>query len=201
MPLLAALGALAIILIAGAFAFVLLRARALRARHRRIVAQPVPPLDSLGLAGERSYASDAALFHGSRFADGTSLLLTALSTPCVGDLWCSNAALFLRREAGAPEEQTQPILAWPLAWIDEASLHRGFAPLAGKELPLLRLRWHRGGESLISELSVRGGMEQLERLRREIHLRQERGAVLVQLGALRASTPEEILARSKAPRQ
>jgi len=186
--LLRILGALAIASIAGAFAFVLLRARKIKARHARVLAEPVPPLESLGLEGNRTYASDAALFHGSRFADGEALLLPALSAPCVGDLFCSERALFLRREPGVPGRDALPVLAWPLSWIDEASLHRGYAPLAGKELPLLRLRWHRGGEQLVSELSLRGGMEQLERLRREIHLRQEQSAVLVQLG-LRGMAP------------
>jgi len=50
--------------------------------------------------------------------------------------------------------------------------------LAGKELPMLKLRWRRGGEPLETQLSLRGGMAQLEKLRREIHLRQGQGSAL-----------------------
>jgi len=178
------LGALAILTIAGAFGFVLLRARKIKARHQRVLGAKIPSPDELGASEKRVYESEAALYHGTRFADGQPFLGAVLREPCVGDLWCGERALFLKREPGAPGVETEPILAWPLAAVEEASLHRGFAPLAGKELPLLRLRWRAGGELLSSELSLRGGMEQLERLRREIHLRQERGSALVQLGKL-----------------
>lgn len=58
-------------------------------------------------------------------------------------------------------------------------MHRAFAPIAGKDLPMLRLRWRRGGEALQTDLSLRGGMPSLEALRREIHLRQKNLAALL----------------------
>lgn len=191
MQLLRILGALAILCIAGALFFVLWRARAIKRRHLRVLAaQPSQAsLDELGLAGPRLFQSDAALYHGTRFADGAAFLGPALRAPCVGELFCGERALFLRREPGAPLSSQQPFLCWPLSSVEEASLHRGYAPLAGKELPLLRLRWRSGGEQLLSELSLRGGMEQLEKLRREIHLRQNRGEALVQLGKLLQKEP------------
>jgi hypothetical protein len=66
--------------------------------------------------------------------------------------------------------------------VTEAALHRQFAPIAGKDLPMLRLRWSRGGEQLQTDLSLRGGVASLEALRREIHLRQ--GNVAAQLAPL-----------------
>jgi hypothetical protein len=187
--ILAILGALAILTIAGALCFALWQAWRIKLRHRRVLEGKVPSLEELGVEGARLYQSEAALFHGTRFADGSKLLDVGLSSPCVGDLWCGERALFLKREPGAPGLERTPVLAWPLKSIGEASLRRGFAPLAGKELPLLHLRWMRGGELLVSELSLRGGMEQLERLRREIHLRQDGGKALVQLGKLGPPPP------------
>ena len=64
------------------------------------------------------------------------------------------------------------VLAIAHTEVAEAALHRAFAPIAEKELPMMRLRWRRGGELLETELSLRGGMASLEALRREIHLRQ-----------------------------
>ncbi len=189
MQLLRILGALAILCIAGALFFVLRRARAIKRRHLRVLQARLPSLDELGAQGPRLFQSEAALYHGTRFADGAAFLGPALRAPCVGELFCGERALFLRREPGAPLLEQQPLLCWPLASIEEASLHRGYAPLAGKELPLLRLRWRQGGELLQSELSLRGGMEQLEKLRREIHLRQSRGEALVQLGRLLQKEP------------
>lgn len=150
-----------------ALAALLLRARALRRRHLRLLAEPLP---SLRPDAERLIDAPRALHHGTRFADGQRLLLPALADPCVADLYCTEEALFFRREAGGPGGGA--LVAVPLAWVREASLHRARAELAGKDLPMLRIEWRRGGEELVSEISLRGGMPQLERLRREIHLRQ-----------------------------
>lgn len=169
-------GALAILPIAGALCFALWQARALRLRHERVLAQAVPDHDP---QAERLIEGAAALYHGTRFESGDALLLPSWRTPCVGDLWCTANGLYLRREPGGPEGGR--LLCWPMAWIEEAALVRAFAPLAGKELPALRLRFQRGGSALVSELSLRGGMESLERLRREIHLRQKQGSALEQL--------------------
>ena len=73
------------------------------------------------------------------------------------------------------------LLGWPMAWIEETALVRVHAPLAGKELPSLRIRFVRGGDQLTSELSLKGGLESLEKLRRELHLRQKKGSALEQL--------------------
>lgn len=148
-------------------AALLARARALRRRHLRVLAEPLP---SLRADAERLVDAPRALHHGTRFADGQRLLLPALARPCVADLFCTAEAIFFRREAGGAEGGT--LLALPLAWVRDASLHRARAELAGKELPMLRVEWRRGGEELVSEFSLRGGMPQLERLRREVHLRQ-----------------------------
>jgi hypothetical protein len=160
-------GALALSVIAGALSFVLARARAIKGRHLRLFGEGVPPLDP---DAERLVDAPRALYHGTCFADGQRILLPSLGEACVADLFCTSQALFLRREQAGPEGGK--LIALPLAWVFDASLHRAHAPLAGKELPMLRVRWRRGGEELVSEVSLRGGMAQLERLRREIHLRQ-----------------------------
>lgn len=170
------LGALAIVLIAGASGFVVLRARRLRARHEAVLAEE-PRADP---AGEALLEAKAALFHGSRFEDGEALLLPAWAAACVGDLWVTKEALFLRREPEGPDAGR--VLVWPIAWMDEAVLVRGYARLAGKELPMLRLRYKRGGQALVSELSLRGGMANLEKLRRLLHLAGAQGTTRAQLG-------------------
>lgn len=174
------LGALAITLIAGAFCFGLWKARALRLRHERVLAARIAaPDEAAEQATEKIFQSEAALYHGTRFLDGAELLLPEWRTPCVGDLFCTAEGLYLRRETGGPGAGA--LLGWPMAWIEEAALVRAHAPLAGKELPALRLRFVRGGEVLVSELSLKGGMESLEKLRRELHLRQGRGSAMEQL--------------------
>ncbi len=152
--------ALAIVTVAGALLFL---ARRIKARHRRFAAA-APSADP---DATRLVDAPRALYHGTRFADGGALLIAAWKDACVCDLWCTEEALFLRREAQGA------LLAIPLASIEDAALHRAFAPIAGKDLPMLRLRWVRGGEALLTELSLRGGMASLETLRREIHLRQK----------------------------
>lgn len=186
------LGALAIVLVAGASAFVLLQARRLKARHRALLAQDVPPLDE---EGERLVDAPASLLHGTRFADGAALGLPAWTDPCVGDLWCTREALFLRREQAGPAGGR--VLAWPVAWIEEAALVRAFAPLAGKDLPMLRLVWRRGGERLASDFSLKGGMASLEKLRRQLHLLAAPGATLVRLGTLVERGPEALAAAGR----
>jgi hypothetical protein len=152
--------------VAAVLALLLVRARTIKRRHLRLFREGLPPLDP---DAERLVDSPRALYHGTRFADGQRVLAPSLGA-CVADLFCTGQALFLRREQAGPDGGT--LIALPLAWVLDASLHRAHAPLAGKELPMLRVRWKRGGEELISEISLRGGMAQLERLRREIHLRQ-----------------------------
>jgi hypothetical protein len=167
--------ALAIALVAGALLF---QARKIKRRHRRFLSEPGP---DGGQEGTRLVDAPRALYHGTSFADGARLLFPAWREPCVCDLHCTEEALFVRREGQGA------ILGIALASVSEAALHRGFAQLAGKELPMLRLRWKRGGELLQTEISLRGGMASLETLRREIHLRQ--GNVAAQLAPLLARTP------------
>jgi hypothetical protein len=166
--------ALAVPLAAGAFAFAL----RIRARHRRFLqaAAPAPLVED-----NRILDSPQALYHGTRFADGAALLARAWKEPCVGDVWCTAEALFIRREGQGA------VLSIAHSEISEAALHRAFAPIAGKELPMLRLRWGRGGEQLQTQLSLRGGMASLEALRREIHLRQ--GNIAQLLAPLLAKAP------------
>ena len=171
--------ALAIILVAGALLF---QARRIRARHRRFLTAPPPAASP---EGTRLVDAPLALYHGTRFADGTTLLSPPWKDACVCDLFCTGEALFLQREAG--ESGPGALLCIELGSVDEAALHRAHAPLAGKELPMLRLRWKRGGESLETELSLRGGSASLETLRREIHLRQ--GNIAAQLAPFFERTP------------
>jgi hypothetical protein len=174
-----ALFGLAVLGAGGALALALLalgRARAIKARHLRFAGEPLPRLDP---AAERILDAPRGLLQGTRFADGQRLLSAAYAEPCVADIYCTGQAVFIRREqAGAAGGKT---VAIPLAWVGDAELHRGYAALAGRELPMLRIRWKRGGEELATELSLRGGMAELERLRREIHLRQGGGDMLAQL--------------------
>jgi hypothetical protein len=174
------LGALAALLVAGLIAFVLLRARRIRARHRAAFGASLPALDA---GRERLVDSPRALYHGTRFADGTAVLAPRWRQPCVGDLWCTDEGIFLQREGGGGR------LAWPLSWIEDAALVRGHAELAGKDLPMVRIRFRRGGETLVSDFSLRGGMANLEKLRREVHLRQGTNDALAVLGDLLAKEP------------
>jgi hypothetical protein len=167
--------ALAMAMVAGALLF---QARKIKARHRRFAAAKTV---QASLDATRLVDAPRALYHGTRFADGVTLLFPEWKDACVCDLFCTEEALFMQREAQGA------MLAILLRSIDEAALHRAHAPLAGKELPMLRLRWTRGGEALVTELSLRGGAASLETLRREIHLRQ--GNIAAQLAPLLSRTP------------
>ena len=147
---------------------VVVRARRLKERHRAAFAAPGPRLQS---AAARVFEAPRALYHGTRFADGAKVLVARWGTACVGDLWCTREGIFLLREDGG-----EPI-AIPFDSVSDAALLRAYAPIAGKDLPMLRLRWHRGGEPLATDFSLPGGMANLEKLRREVHLRQGKDAV------------------------
>jgi hypothetical protein len=54
---------------------------------------------------------------------------------------------------------------------------------------MLRVRFHRGGQALLSDFSLRGGMANLEKLRREVHLRQGTQNALEALGELLTKEP------------
>jgi len=176
LPLLWIVCALATVTVAAAL---LLQARRIKARHLRFFRAPAV---EAAPDGTRLVDAARALYHGTRFADGTALLAPAWKEPCVCDLWATEEALFVQREGPGA------LLVIALRSIEDAALHRAFAPLAGKALPMLRLRWTRGGETLATELSLRGGAASLETLRREIHLRQ--GNVAAQLAPLLTRTPE-----------
>jgi hypothetical protein len=168
---------LALIPLAAVAAAVVWKAQRIRARHRRFAAAP-------SLASPASlplFEAQRALYHGTAFQDGTALLIRVWRDPCVCDVTCTAEALFLFRE------QREATLAIPLDAVDEVALHRAHAVLAGKDLPMLRLRWTRGGENLVTNLSLRGGMSSLEGLRRIIHLRQ--GNVEAQLRPLLEKQP------------
>lgn len=167
--------AIVLVLVAGVISFAL----RIRTRHRRFLGAPPPaaPADA-----ERIVDQPQALYHGTRFADGAALLAAAWKDPCVCDVWCTSEALFIRREGQGA------LLSIGYDEIVEAALHRAFAPIAEKDLPMLRVRWRRGGESMATEISLRGGMASLEALRREIHLRQAN--VAEQLAPLLDRTPE-----------
>jgi len=167
-------------LFAAAVVFVIARALRIRARHRAVFGAELPSLDP---ARDRLVDAPQALYHGTRFADGTAVLAPRWAQACVGDLWCTDEGIFLQREAGGG------CLLWPLAWVDDASLLRRHAGLAGKDLPMLRVRFRRGGQTLVSDFSLRGGMANLEKLRREVHLRQGTQGALAALGELLTREP------------
>jgi len=160
--------------IAAALAALAIRfATRIRARHRRFLraAAPEPRAED-----DRILEQPQALYHGTRFADGVALLAPAWKDPCVADVWCTADGVFIQREGQGA------VLSIAHREVTEAALHRQFAPIAGKDLPMLRLRWSRGGEHLQTDLSLRGGVASLEALRREIHLRQ--GNIAAQLAPL-----------------
>jgi hypothetical protein len=179
-PALRIVAAVAAFLVLAAAAFVVLRAFRIRKRHRAAFGTPLPAMDP---ARERLVEAPQALYHGTRFADGTAVLAPRWRHPCVGDLWCTDEGIFLQREAGGGR------LAWPLSWIEDAALLRARAELAGKDLPIVRIRFRRGGQALVSDFSLRGGMANLEKLRREVHLRQGMHNALAVLGDLLAKEP------------
>jgi hypothetical protein len=163
-----------------AASFVLVRAGRIRARHQAAFGAELPPLDP---HRERLVDAPRALYHGTRFADGTTVIPERWREPAVGDLWCTDQAIFLEREAGGGR------LLWPLDWIEDASIVRAHAELANKPLPMLRVRFRRGGQTLVSDFSLRGGVANLERLRREVHLRQGTQNALAALGELLTKEP------------
>ena len=156
-----ALAILAAVACCAAIALVAFALR-LRSRTRRVLAETPAADPSAG----RLVDQPRALWHGAAFADGLPLRIPDLRDACVADLFCTAEAIFVQREGPGA------LLVIPIASISDASLHRAWAPLAQKDLPMLRLRFRRGGELIEANLSLRGGMASLEQLRREIHLRQ-----------------------------
>lgn len=115
----------------------------LRKRAARVLAGAVP-----ADAGAARVFDDTPMRHlGTRFADEMPLGV-ALAPSGTLNVFCTAEAIFI-----GP-------LAIPLPAVDDAALVSG----------RLRLRWRRGGEKLETLLEARPAG--LERLRREIHLRQ-----------------------------
>ena len=132
------------LLIFGALAIILI-AGALFLVERRIRARTRRVLlarPALDPSAERII--ELRMRHSTQFADGTPALLPA------GEelVHCTAAALV----AGA--------VVIPLASVEDAPIERG----------ALRVRWSAGGEKLVTAFEA--PLHDLERLRREIHLRQ-----------------------------
>jgi hypothetical protein len=157
-------GALAGVALAGALTALLLFARRIKRRSRRFLGAAQPTASP---EGTRIVDAPRALYHATWFVGAIPIVAAEWRAECVCDLWLTEQAVFIQREGGGA------LLVIAIAEIEDASLLRSFAPIAGKELPMLRLRWQRGGEMLQTDLSLRGGMASLETLRREIHLRQK----------------------------
>ena len=115
----------------------------LRKRAGRVLAAAVPA----DAAGERVFEDTPMRNLGTRFSDGMPLA-AELAPAGTLTVFCTAEAVFV-----GP-------LSIPLSAVDEAALVREG----------LRLRWRRGGERLETLLAARPA--DLERLRREIHLRQ-----------------------------
>lgn len=116
--------------------------RKIRARTARVLAD-APAVD----AGAERIIELRLRHAGTGFADEMPLPLT-LQPAGEAEVFCTQQALFV----GA--------LAVPLSAVDDAAIARG----------VLRIRFRRGGELL--EAALEGPPHDLERLRREIHLRQ-----------------------------
>lgn len=115
----------------------------LRKRAARVLAGAVPA----DAAADRVFEDTPMRHLGTRFADEMPLA-PMLAPSGTLKVFCTAEALFL-----GP-------LVIPLSAVDDAALvQQG-----------LRLRWRRGGEKLETLLGARPA--ELERLRREIHLRQ-----------------------------
>ena len=84
---------------------------------------------------------------GTGFADGMPLP-AILETAGEQGVFCTGEALFVGR------------MIVPLAWVEDVAIESGS----------LRVRWRCGGELL--ETVLQAGLHEMERLRREIHLRQ-----------------------------
>jgi len=119
--------------------------RKIRLRHRRLLSAAV----AADPAGERVFEETRMRHLGSAFADRLPLR-TPWQAPRDVEVFCTAEALFVGS-----------ILAIPIEAIEDAALVEG----------ALRLRWKRGGELLETDLAARA--QDLERLRREIHLRQK----------------------------
>src|SRR4051794_31427995 len=101
-------------------------ARLRRRHHRFLAAAPELAPEETPLVSQ-----PRALYHGTRFADGFAVLAPEWKEPCVCDVWCTGSGLFLRREGSGK------LLCIALSEVREAALHRAFAPMAGKDLPML----------------------------------------------------------------
>jgi len=115
----------------------------LRDRTRRVLS--AAPSADPGL--DRVFDASSMRHLGTRFADRMPLPAT-LEKPGELSVFCTAEALF----AGT--------MVVPLASVEDIAIESG----------ALRIRWRRGGELL--ETALQAGVHDMERLRREIHLRQ-----------------------------
>jgi len=130
------------VLIFGALAIVLV-AGALLLVERRIRARTRRVLAAQpAVEGER--VIELRMRQSTQFADG----IPALFGEGEADVVCTSAVLVAGR------------LVIPFAGVEDAAIERG----------ALRVRWTGGGEKLVTTLEA--SVHDLERLRREIHLRQ-----------------------------
>jgi len=118
--------------------------RRLRARTARVVADRIASDPD----AERVFDETRMRHRGTGFADQMPLL-TALEAPGEMTVFCTAEAVFAGR------------LIIPMSSVEDAAIAAG----------ALRIRWRRGGETLQTVLEAR--MHEMERLRREIHLRQK----------------------------
>lgn len=117
--------------------------RRLRERTRRVLGGAAPADPNR----ERVFDELRMRHVGTGFADGMPLP-AILETAGEQGVFCTGEALFVGR------------MIVPLAWVEDVAIESGS----------LRVRWRCGGELL--ETVLQAGLHEMERLRREIHLRQ-----------------------------
>lgn len=155
-------------LLAGLFAtLVVKRARQIRARDQRVVADALEPrstFPTITVAPSRHVQSVLG-------TEGYRLAWREFPESAEGLLGVTD------REVVLVTKRYEDIFHVPLARVYEASLIGQFGALQSTpHATLLRLTWNRGGERISSIFVVEGNRAAAERVRREIHLRAALGA-------------------------
>ncbi len=149
-----AVATLAVVVVVGA------RARAIAALGRRLEAEPLEPV-----SGAPQLVPAVPAVHLRTLVSGRDACLVELPAGVDGALSVTGRELLLT---------TDTPLHVPIRRILEAGYLASFEGLDGREGVLLAVVWRRAGERLTSVFLVRARRHDVEKIRREIHLRQER---------------------------
>ncbi len=158
-----AITALLAVVAASALAFVVVvgaRARAIAALGRRLEAEPLEPV-----SGAPQLVPAVPAVHLRTLVSGRDACLVELPEGLDGALSVTERELLLTADT---------TLHVSMRRILEAGYLASFEGVDGRQGVLLAVVWRRAGERLTSVFLVRARRHDVEKIRREIHLRQER---------------------------